>query len=225
MSLPATRSLFMHDLATYGVPGLMRIAIRGLEPVPREGPVLLLANRTSLLDPWLLSLAAGRAVQFAASSPLFWLPGLGQAAHRMNVVPLRPDQAANGGASAFAQALERGLPVAVFTDLAIERRPEGPRYTVSPGFLDVLLATRSEHIPVVPMLGEGRGRKLALTANPLLSSMWHASAQVLASEYPPLLYSENTLRVGRPIYWRDGGQSGTLQDFRRAVEDSLGALI
>lgn len=224
MSLPATRSLFLHDLATYGVPGLMRVAIRGLEPVPREGPVLLLANRTSLLDPWLLTLAAGRPVQLPASSPLFWLPGLGAAAHRVNVVPLRPDEAANGGATAFAKALERGLPVAVFTDLAVEPRPEGQRYTVSPAFLDVLLATRSERIPVVPLLSDGRGRRLALTANPLLSSVWRASTQVLASEHPPVLFSENTLRVGRAIYWRDGGQ-GTLQDFRRAVEDSLGALL
>jgi hypothetical protein len=188
--------------------------------------VLLLANRKSLLDPWLLTLAAGRPVQMGATSPLFWLPGISDLANRLNLVPLVPEQTPNnGGARQFAQALERGLPVAVFTDLAIESKPEGPRYTVSPAFLDVLLATRSERIPVVPMLCHGQGRQLQLQHNPFLAPLISAGARVLQSEHPPVLFTENSLRVGRPVFWRDGAGASTLQGFREEVEDSLGALF
>lgn len=226
MLLPALRSMTMHDLATLGVPGLLRIRIQGTSAIPREGPVLLLANRTSLLDPWLLALAAGRPVQTAASSPLFWLPGLGDLANRVNVVPLVPEEAQSLGTGArrYAAALDKGLPVVLFTDHMIEPRPEGPRYTVAPAFLDVLLATRSDRIPVVPLLGVGQGRRLQLDTNPLVAPLLHAGARVLDTPFPPVLYTENALRIGRPIFWRDGGSS-TLQSFRRSVEDSLGALF
>lgn len=227
MLLPALRSLTMHDLATYGVPGLLRIRIQGTRALPREGPVLLLANRASMLDPWMLALAAGRPVHTAASSPLFWLPGLGDLANRVNVVPLLPEEALSVGASArrYAEALDKGLPVVLFTEHMLEPRPEGPRMTVAPAFLDVLLATRSDRIPVVPLRAVGKGRRIQLDSNPLVAPLLQAGARVLDTPFPPVLYTENALRVGSPVYWRDGGGTSTLQAFRRTVEDSLGALF
>jgi 1-acyl-sn-glycerol-3-phosphate acyltransferase len=228
MLLPALRSLTMHDLASFGVPGLLKIRVQGQSTLPKDGPVLLLANRTSLLDPWLVALAAGRPVQMGAVSPLFWLPGLGDLANRMNIIPLVPEEShspTSDWSRQYARALERGHPVAVFADLQLEPRPEGPRYTLPPGFLDVLLATRSDRIPVVPLLAVGQGRKLNLKTTPFLSSLVNASSQVMQAAYPPVLYSDNALRIGRPVYWRDGSRETTLQGFRREVEDSLGALF
>jgi 1-acyl-sn-glycerol-3-phosphate acyltransferase len=226
MQLPATRSLTLHDMAHYAVPGLFKIAIQGHEPLPKDGPMLLLANRCSLLDPWLLGLAAGRPVHLGATSPFFWLPGIGDLARRLGTVPLTPAlTAAHDEASQFASALEKGHAVAVFADHWLEPRPEGPRYTVSPAFLEVLLATRSDRIPVVPLLCQGQGWQLQLQRNPLLSRMIHAGTRVFDPAHPPVLYTQNTLRVGRPVYWRDGSSEMTLQGFRHSVEDSLGALF
>lgn len=225
MLLPALRSELMHDLATYGVPGLLRIRIQGHDALPRTGPLLLLANRTSLLDPWLLALAAGRPVHAGASSPLFWLPGLGDLANRVNIVPLRPEDGPGGNSRRFAEAIEKGAPVVVFEEHGLEERPEGQRVTLSPAFLDVLLATRSDRIPVVPLRTIGRGRQLKLHNNPLLSPLLQAGSQVFDPAIPAVLYAENAVRIGRPVYWRDGSGATTLQGFRRMVEDSLGALF
>ena len=226
MTLPATRSLTLHDMGSYAVPGLFKIRIQGLEPLPTDGPVLLLANRCSLLDPWLLAIAAGRPVQVGATSPLFWLPGIGDLATKLGTVPLTPPvTAGRDEASAFASALEKGHAVAVFADHWLEPRPEGPRYTVNPAFLEVLLATRSDRIPVVPLLCEGRGWQLQLQRNPMLSRMITMGTRVFDPAHPPVLYSQNTLRIGRPVFWREGSNQMTLQEFRQAIEDSLGALF
>ena len=232
MNLPAPRSLTLHELARYSVPGLMQARIEGMSQPPREGPLLLLVNPCSLLDPWLLTLAAGRPIQTGVETPLFWLPGLGSLASRLNTVALPPqrpvdletwDAEAASVSHAFADALDRGHAVAFFVQPVVEQRPEGPRYTIPPAFLDVLLATRGERIPVVPALAVGSGRQLRLLDNPVLARLLRAGASVADWAWPPVLYSDNALRLGRPIYWRDGGDS-TLQAFRNHLEDSLGAL-
>lgn len=233
MNLPAPRSLTIHEQARYSVPGLMQARIEGTGALPREGPLLLLVNACSLLDPWLLTLAAGRPIQTGVETPLFWLPGLGSLASRLNTVALPPQRpvdletwSAEAGSisQAYADALDRGHAVALFVQPELEERPEGPRYTLPPAFLDVLLATRGERIPVVPAFAAGRGRQLRLADNPLLARLLRAGASVADWSWPPVLYSDNALRLGRPVLWRDGGGS-TLQDFRAQVEDSLGALI
>ena len=112
----------------------------------------------------------------------------------------------------------------LFVAHALEPRAEGPRWALSPTFLDVLLATAGERIPVVPALAVGRGRKLKLLDNPLFARLLRAGRQVADPAWPPVLFSDNALRLGRPVYWRDGTGS-TLQDFRGQVEDSLGPLF
>jgi 1-acyl-sn-glycerol-3-phosphate acyltransferase len=188
--------------------------------------MLLLANRCSLLDPMLMSLAAGRQVQLGATSPLFWLPALSDLAKKLGTVPLTPPLTpVPEDAREFAAALERGHAVVVFADHWLEPRPEGPRYTVSPAFLEVLLATRSDRIPVVPVLNVGQGWQFHLDRTPMLASMFQATTRVVNTKHPPVLYSQTTMRLGRPVYWRDGSNQMTLQGFRGAVEDSLGALF
>lgn len=219
MSLPAPRSLTLHDLASYAVPGLCSIRVQGTAPLPKDGPLLLLANPCSLLDPWLMLLAAGRAVQMPASSPLFVLPPLRRLANQLNTVPLAPGEAPSSQAD-FAAALDKGAATVLFG----ERRYEGPRYSIPPAFLEVLLATRSERIPVVPALTEGHGWRIEPTRHPLLAGLMSAGARVFNPAHPPVLYTDNRVRLGRPVYWR-AGTDATLSDFRREVEDSLGALF
>ena len=54
-----------------------RIEVTGDGLIPREGPVLLVANHpNSLLDPVILGIVAGRPVRLMAKAPLFDLPVL-----------------------------------------------------------------------------------------------------------------------------------------------------
>ena len=65
-----------------------RIEVTGGELVPREGPVLLVANHpNSLIDPVLLGIAAQRPVRLMAMAPWFDVPVVGAAMRALGMVP------------------------------------------------------------------------------------------------------------------------------------------
>ena len=65
-----------------------RIEVTGGELIPREGPVLLVANHpNSLIDPVLLGIAAGRPVKLMAKAPLFDVPVFGGVMRALGMVP------------------------------------------------------------------------------------------------------------------------------------------
>src|ERR1044071_8308137 len=65
-----------------------RIEVTGGALIPREGPVLLVANHpNSLIDPVLLGIAAQRPVKLMAKAPLFDVPVFGGALRALGMVP------------------------------------------------------------------------------------------------------------------------------------------
>ena len=64
------------------------IEISGSGLLPQTGPVLLVANHAnSLIDPVLVSIAAGRQVHFLAKAPLFDVPLFGRFLHALGMIP------------------------------------------------------------------------------------------------------------------------------------------
>ena len=59
--------------------GLFRGSTVGLHNVPKQGPLVVVANHGSHLDPPLLGHALGRPVAFMAKAELFAVPLLGAA--------------------------------------------------------------------------------------------------------------------------------------------------
>ena len=49
---------------------LYRVELRGVERIPAEGPVILVANHESMIDPWLLGLATPRPIRYMAKAEL-----------------------------------------------------------------------------------------------------------------------------------------------------------
>lgn len=75
------------------------VAVQGRERVPREGPVLVLANHpNALIDPLLIGTAIDRRVLLTAKATLFENPGLAWLLQAVGVVPLRRarDEARDG---------------------------------------------------------------------------------------------------------------------------------
>src|SRR3954471_9572344 len=65
-----------------------RIEVTGASLIPREGPVLLVANHpNSLIDPVLLGIAAQRPVRLMAKAPLFDVPIFGSILRALGMVP------------------------------------------------------------------------------------------------------------------------------------------
>src|SRR5688572_6894229 len=101
-----------------------KIEISGADHIPREGPVLLVANHAnSLIDPVIVGLAADRPVRFFAKAPLFDTPLLGRLMRALGMLPAF--RAQDDGAqvrrnleslNVGAQVLAQGATVGIFPE-------------------------------------------------------------------------------------------------------------
>jgi 1-acyl-sn-glycerol-3-phosphate acyltransferase len=92
---------------------------RGAEHVPAEGPVLLVANHASFLDPPLVGGVAPRPLCFMAKAELFRVPLFGSFLRRLNAHPLRREGGDAGALRTALRVLKGGGALLVF--------PEGTR--------------------------------------------------------------------------------------------------
>src|SRR2546421_111349 len=75
----------------------------GRKNVPRRGPVLLICNHQSMLDPVLIGASTNRYLTFLARSNLFSQPIVGPLIHILNAIPI--DR--NFGKDGIQNVLER----------------------------------------------------------------------------------------------------------------------
>jgi 1-acyl-sn-glycerol-3-phosphate acyltransferase len=130
-----------------------RLDGRNPERVPLAGPVLLVANHSSVLDPPLIAGLVPRQLAFLAKEELFGIPLFGPLIRRLNARPVR-----RGGRD--PGALRTGLRV-LEEDGALLIFPEGTRGAegvLRPAKAGAgMLAVRSG-APVVPVYISGSGR-------------------------------------------------------------------
>jgi len=132
---------------------LFRLESSGSENIPATGPVLLVSNHSSVLDPPLVGSAAGRQLSFLAKAELFHVPLLGALIHRLNARPIRREGADPAALRTAMRVLEEGGALLIF--------PEGTRgeegiirsAKAGAGMLAVLSGA-----PVVPVYVQGTGR-------------------------------------------------------------------
>jgi 1-acyl-sn-glycerol-3-phosphate acyltransferase len=152
---PAPRSR-LYDVAKPIAVALMRamwrLEGRGMEHVPGTGPVLLIANHSSVLDPPFVGGVAPRQLSFLAKAELFGVPGFGRLIRALNARPVRREGADAGALRAALRVLEQGGALLVFPEGT--RGVEGRLREPKPGA--ALLAVLSG-APVVPVLIGGSG--------------------------------------------------------------------
>jgi 1-acyl-sn-glycerol-3-phosphate acyltransferase len=173
--------------------GIMRLLFRleahGTEHVPRRGPVLLVANHSSFLDPPLVGGAAPRPLSFMAKAELFRVPLLGGLIRRLNARPVRREGADAGALRTALRILQDGGLLLMFPEGT--RGPEGSLRPAKPGA--AMLAVLSG-APVVPVFIRGsgrawpRGRRLP------------RPAKVLVTFGPPRVFERRGARGGKADY-------------------------
>ncbi len=134
---------------------LFRVSARGREHVPAAGPVLLVANHLSLLDPPLVGVAAPRQLCFMAKEELFRVPGLGRLIWALGARPVRRDGGDSRALKTALGLLAEGRALLVFPEGT--RGEEGRLGAAKPGV--GMLAVLSG-APVVPVYVAGTGRVL-----------------------------------------------------------------
>ncbi|WP_425455412.1 lysophospholipid acyltransferase family protein [Amycolatopsis palatopharyngis] len=120
--LPEGSSRRLHDLgrriARHVVRPAFRLRARGLERVPRSGPLVLIANHSTMIEPQLIFGMLPRRSVFLVKEELF-RGGLGWFLHRIGQVPIRRGVADRAPLLTAVAVLRGGGVVGVF--------PEGSR--------------------------------------------------------------------------------------------------
>lgn len=125
---------------------LFRLRVSGRRNIPAEGPIILVSNHSSYLDPVLLGLACyPRPVSFMAKEELWRYPVLKHLITGLFAFPVRRATADRQAIRGALSRLSAGRIVGVF--------PEGKRYRsegVGPGFPGAALIALKSKAPVVP---------------------------------------------------------------------------
>ena len=123
----------------------------GLHHIPSTGPVLLLSNHQSFLDPVAVGVACHRRQFYAlARSSLFTNPILGWLIGSINAIPVRRGEMDMVAMRLAIQALKRGQAMLIFPEGT--RTPDGKTKAFSKGTL--LLVKRAKPM-IVPVAVEG----------------------------------------------------------------------
>ena len=167
--------------------------------MPATGPVLLVSNHLSVLDPPLVGGAADRQLSFLAKAELFEIPMFGRLIRALNARPVRREGADASALREALRTLAEGRALLVF--------PEGTRGTegelrpakAGAGMLAVL--SGAAVVPVY-ITGSGRawprGRRLPRRAQ--VTGDLRRSVQLCRRWGPD---AEGALRGGQPCH--DGG--------------------
>jgi 1-acyl-sn-glycerol-3-phosphate acyltransferase len=133
-----------------------RWRVEGLDKVPTTGPVLIVANHVSYLDPVYSAVfvhRARRVPRFLAKASLWKVPVLGGAMGGSGQIPVYRDSAdAQHSLSAGVQALHDGKAVVIYPEGTITRDPAGWPMVSRTGVARLAL---SSDVPVVPMVHWG----------------------------------------------------------------------
>ena len=181
--------------------GLLRGHTNGNALVPLQGPLVVVANHGSHLDPPFLGHALGRPVAFMAKAELFRIPILGDIIRACGAYPVKRGASDREAIRTATARLDEGWAIGVFLDGT--RQSDGRVNQPRPGA--ALLAARSG-APLLPVaiinshrvLGTGRG-------------------------WPRLL--PVALRIGEPIPAPTGRKKPELEATTRELQRRINALI
>ena len=110
---------FCKTLVRIGLTVVYRVRYSGRENIPSQGPVLVVSNHLSYLDPPLVGAGVPRQMNFLARKTLFRFGPFGWLIHSVNAIPLDTQGTAFGGIKETLRRLKWGEMVVVF--------PEGGR--------------------------------------------------------------------------------------------------
>src|SRR5262245_29248054 len=130
-----------------------RLERRGAHHVPRQGPLLMVSNHSSVLDPPLVGCMTPRKMAYMAKAELFYIPVLGPLIARVNARPVRREGNDSAALRTALRLLEAGEALLVFPEGT--RGPEGTLRSAKAGAGMLAVASGATVVPVY-ISGSGR---------------------------------------------------------------------
>lgn len=167
-------------------PPVLKIELRGLENVPRTGPLLVAINHSSFLDPILVGAYFPRDVIMMSKVENMRNPLYGWLVRLYGAFPVRRGEADTQAVKIALRLLRRGQAVLMAPEGT--RSPDGRLQAGRPG--TVLLARRTGALVLPTAIWEPQ-------------RLWYNLARLRRTPV--------TLAVGQPIRFQEGGDRETLQ--------------
>ena len=134
-----------------------RLKVTGQENIPQDGPFIIVANHSSLLDPVILGVSVRPKVIFVAAAYLFEIRWLGHLLRKANSIPIYRENNTNNIKS-IKQALkilQRGGVLGIFPEGGVDRQKDDLPIKAGAAYL----ATRVG-VPIVPIKIKGADKVL-----------------------------------------------------------------
>jgi 1-acyl-sn-glycerol-3-phosphate acyltransferase len=148
--MPNVTSVVVHQLvymlAATAMPMFFSLRIDGGAHIPAAGPVLLIANHQSYMDPILLGLCSPRQLRYLARKSLFRNPLFAWLIRALSAVPIDQEGVGKEGIKTILEQLRQGQAVVVFPEG--ERTHDGAVQPLKPG---VHLLIKRTQAPIVPV--------------------------------------------------------------------------
>jgi len=197
----------LKPIATAVMRLLFRLEVVSPGMVPATGPVLLVSNHVSVLDPPLVGASAPRPLHFMAKEELFRIPLLGSLIRALNARPVRRDGSDMRALKAALALLQEGRALLVF--------PEGTRgvegHSLREGKAGVGMLAVLSGAPVVPVYVSGSGAALPRGAS------LPRPRKVRVTFGPALTFKKDSKTTGDE--GRKEAYRGAAQEMMRAIAD------
>ena len=154
MKRPPLYTLFEWTFFRHWFARLYRVELSNPERVPTTGPVILVANHESLIDPWLLGLVTRRPIRYMAKAELFDYPVLRTIMRWFGTFPITRGIGDRTAVARAAELLEQGQVLGMF--------PQGTclPYRVRPWLRGAARLALSSGTTIVPVCIVGSERAL-----------------------------------------------------------------
>jgi 1-acyl-sn-glycerol-3-phosphate acyltransferase len=137
----------------YPVSSVFRLRYRNIERIPRQGPIIIVTNHVSHVDPFLVAkfvLDAARVPRFLAKESIFEVPVVGWAMRSMGHIPVKRGTAdARQSLAAAVEALGDGRVIVLHPEGTVTRDPDWWPMAGKTGA--ARLATLAPDVPVIPI--------------------------------------------------------------------------
>jgi 1-acyl-sn-glycerol-3-phosphate acyltransferase len=138
------------DVFRPSVHGLCRwyfsLELRGVEHIPREGPLIIVPNHQTYADPPLVTIPVRRRIHYMAWARLFAVPGLGTLIRRLRAFPVDIDRSDGQAVREAVRLLRAGEALMIFPEGG--RTPDG---TLQPFKIGAFRLAVTHRTPILPV--------------------------------------------------------------------------